>query len=32
MYSKDQKIASNVKKCSRKGKDFVDLNIKDIGN
>ena len=29
--AKDQKIASNVKKCTRKGKDFVDLNTKDIG-
>ena len=29
--AKDQKIASNVKKCTRKGKDFVDLDTKDIG-
>ena len=29
--AKDKKIASNVKKCTRKGKDFVDLDTKDIG-
>jgi hypothetical protein len=29
--AKDQKIASKVKKCTRKGKDFVNLDTKDIG-